>query len=154
MQPPRHYRQTPGLCGPSSLRILFSYYGKELTEQELTELCEATPEYGADHTSLLKTAQKLGFSAQSRSGASLSDIEALLAKDTPVLVGWWSQDDDHYSIVYAVDGEYVHLVDPQEDEPTSKITRQEFEKVWYDLDGPERQRTERWMMWSEKTITN
>lgn len=149
MQPLKHFRQTPGLCGPASLKILLSHYGIEKTEAELATLCKTDPNYGTDHAELLEAASTFGFEVESRSSSSVDELREIIKREIPVIVGWWSTDDDHYSVAYDVDDEFVYLVDPELDEPTRKISIPEFEAIWYDFDGPEQRRDEGWMLWFE-----
>ncbi len=134
------------MCGPASLKILLSHFGKDYSEKELALLCNSTIEHGTDHANLIQVTKDLGFDVESESSATIDELRELVKKDIPVIVGWWSVDDDHYSVVYDVDDEFVYLVDPEIDEPTRKIAIHEFEKIWFDFDGPLERRDEHWMM--------
>lgn len=140
------FRQTPGLCGPASLKILLAHYGHALSEQELSALCGATVEHGTDHAGLVKAVETLGKRANVKTNASIEDLCASIASGDPVLVGWFSGDGDHYSVVFDVDREFVHLMDPELEHGVRRILISDFEKVWYDFDTPEHVKVERWMM--------
>ncbi|MDO8584077.1 MAG: cysteine peptidase family C39 domain-containing protein [bacterium] len=144
------FRQTPGLCGPASLKILLSHYGKEFTEAELAQLCQTTAERGTDHAPLIKAAEKIGGRVIVKKEATLDDVKRFIDKNDPVIVGWWSDDGDHYSVVYDIDDTFVYLMDPQFEEGVTRIEKKTFLDIWYDFDGPESVRVDRWMMALEK----
>ncbi|HEU0050519.1 MAG TPA: cysteine peptidase family C39 domain-containing protein [Patescibacteria group bacterium] len=150
MKPLQPFRQTPGLCGPASLKILLSHYGKDFSEQELAGLCEATVEQGTDHEKLIKAVQVIGEKAYAKSGGTIDEIREYTRKNIPVIVGWWSTDGDHFSVVYHADRKSIWMMDPELDEGIRKMSIEEFEHVWYDFDGPENVRVDRWMMALEK----
>lgn len=146
MKPLKHHRQSPGLCGPASLQILLSHYGKEFTEDELSKLCEATAEHGTDHSGLIKAVEALGERPVVKTGASIEDLRHFVERETPVIVGWWNDTEDHYSVAYELDDETISMMDPQLEEGTRTMAIPDFEKAWYDFDGPENVRVDRWMM--------
>ncbi len=149
MKPLKPFRQSPGLCGPASLKILLSHYGKEYTETELAQLCLATAEHGTSHKDLIQAIKKLGGDPIEKAGATIDEIKAYVDQDIPVIVGWWSADndpDDHFSVVYAVDEKGISMMDPELDEGTRTLSHKAFEQVWYDFDGPENKRVDRWMV--------
>ena len=146
MKPLNPFRQTPGLCGPACLKILLSHYGQEFSESDLATLCNATVDHGTDHADMIDAVRRLGFEPFTRADATLEEVSSYLLDETPVIVGWWSTDGDHYSIVYEIDEENVYLMDPETEEGTRTISRQTFLDNWYDFDGPKNLRIERWMM--------
>jgi len=143
------FRQSPGLCGPASLKILLDYYGRTYTEGELSEICNATAEYGTDHADMVAAVASIGGEPVEKFGASLDDIRGFVDDEIPVIVGWFSEyggQGDHYSVVYAMDNETLSMMDPERDEGSVTMPLDAFEKVWYDFDGPDDVRVERWMM--------
>lgn len=143
------FRQTPGLCGPASLKILLSHYGKDFTEVELAKLCNATTEHGVDHAGLVTAVEAIGEKPLTKTNASIDVLRSYVEKDVPVIVGWYSQHgtpDYHYSVVYAVDDETISLMNPELDEGSETMSIEEFEKLWYDFEGTEDSRTDRWML--------
>lgn len=140
------FRQTPSFCGPASLKILFDYYGKTFTEAELGELCNTTIEHGTNHADMIAAVKKLGHEPVVKENATFDDLKEWIDNGVPVIVGWWSTDDDHYSVVYGLDDKNIHLMDPELDEGRRSMPREEWDKVWYDFESPARFRVERWMM--------
>jgi len=144
------FRQSPGLCGPASLKILMSYYGKDYTEEELTELCNATAEKGTEHADLAAAAEKLGHKPVAKAPATLDDLRDYVARNIPVIVGWWSEfgePDEHYSVVYDIDNKNIYLMDPEVDDTGRRVLPlDEWLRVWYDFEGEPKVKIERWIL--------
>lgn len=141
------FRQSPSFCGPASLKMVLEYYGVEKTEKELGELCKTTFEHGTEHDNLVRAAEMLDFQVQQKPNASLEELKQLVDQGIPVIVGWFSTDEDHFSVVVEITDTDIHLMDPEVDQGHRKMTVSEFEAVWYDNDGPENKRFVHWMMW-------
>jgi ABC-type bacteriocin/lantibiotic exporter with double-glycine peptidase domain len=150
MQPLNPFRQSEGLCGPASLKILLDHYGREFSEAELAHLCNATADIGTDHAGMITAAEQLGEAPHVKQDAGIEDLRGYVDKEIPVIVGWYSDykgvEGSHYSVVYHVDDEMISMMDPERDEGMVTMSISEFEKVWYDFDGPEEARVDRWMM--------
>lgn len=132
----KHFRQTPGLCGPYSLKILFSFFGKDVGIKKLVQLTKATKKYGAEHWNMKTAASKLGAKVYTKANATLKDIEHWVnKKHLPVMVCWFSEDCDHYSVVIGVDKKYVYLCNPELDKPVEKIKKYFFNSVWFGFPG-------------------
>lgn len=144
--PIKHFRQTPALCGPASLKMLFDYYGKFFSESELTDLCSATLERGTDHEGMLSAIRRIGEEPIDKENATFDDIRNYIDKGIPVIVGWWSDDDDHYSVVCDMDEESITIMDPELDDGLRKFTLSEFDEIWHDFDGPENRKVNHWML--------
>ncbi|MEI7741577.1 MAG: cysteine peptidase family C39 domain-containing protein [bacterium] len=148
-KPLKAFRQTPGLCGPASLKILMTHYGKEFTEGEMANLCTATADDGADHSGMMRAAERLGHKPIAMSNASIKDIQWFLDQDVPVIIGWWSdhgEAGDHFSVVYDIEGDIIKMMDPELDAGIREMKIEEFKKVWFDFDGKENVQVKRWMM--------
>ena len=149
MKPLTPFRQTPGFCGPASLKILLSHYGIEKSEQELANLCESTPENGTDHAGLVKAAKALGAVVSVKENATIDDLRTHVENDIPVIVGWWStfgREGDHFSVVYEVGKTKIYLMDPETSSGIRIMPIEDFEKNWHDFDGPDNHPVQRWMM--------
>jgi predicted double-glycine peptidase len=123
-----------------------SHYKKEFTEGEMANLCNATADDGTDHVGMTRAAEHLGHKPITISNASLHDIQHFIDQDVPVIVGWYSTDGDHYSVIYDLENGVVKMMDPEVDAGVREMKATEFEKVWYDFDGKENIRVNRWMM--------
>jgi predicted double-glycine peptidase len=151
----RDLRQSAdGLCGPASLKIAFDYAGRSYEEHEIEKLCRKqsgrrtpTKNYGADHMELVGTAKELGAKVEAHADGTLSDIRRNLRKRKPVIVGWMTDDGDHFSVVYHLTADHVYMMDPDaEDGGRRRMPLREFLRRWHDTDGPEDKPVSRWFL--------
>jgi len=149
MKPLIPFRQSPNMCGPASLKILLSYYDKHHTEDELAKLCESTPEIGTSHAQMIAGAKALGADVAAKDKGTLDDLRHHVENERPVIVGWWSDNEPHFSVVYEVGKTRIFMMDPQTESGIRIMPLEDFEKVWHDLENG-KEPIERWMM----AITN
>jgi len=131
-----HYVQSIGYCGPASLKILLSYFGKVFEEEELAKLALATRESGTEHEGMIQAIKEIGGHAFVKENGTLEELEYFVKKEKlPVIIGWFDKDGDHYSVVVNVTDKNVIIVDPAEDEPERWIDKETFPDVWFDFIG-------------------
>jgi len=134
------FRQTPGLCGPASLKMVMDYYGVSVSEAEIAKAAGATREKGTSIKGLIKAAKHSGFKTFLKKNSSLKDLEYFLNKKIPVIVDWFDEDDGHYSVVVDIDKKKVVLMDPALRKLLIYIRRRVFPRetffrVWFDFPG-------------------
>ncbi len=128
------FRETPGYCGPASLKMVLEYYGVRKSEKELARLSGASRKNGVEAPGLLKAAHKLGFQGSFKDHATFSDIWRYLKQGIPVIVDWFSLTDGHYSVVVGIDKRYIYLQDPELGR-INKLDLVTFKRVWFDFPG-------------------
>jgi predicted double-glycine peptidase len=140
------YRQTPGYCGPASLRIALTKFGKNYSEDELAVLCKSTRDGGTNHADLISALKEIGMETKSGYNGAVSDLKMAITYGS-VIVGWWKpahypphdeEECDHFSVVCDVTSDFVYMLDP-EYEGEGKVVEllipiKEFEELWYDFD--------------------
>src|SRR3989344_8940332 len=132
----KHFLQSTGLCGPASLQILLSYFGKTYTETELAQLAQATMDQGTEHEGMISAAKALGAYVYTKENANIEYLEYFLKKEKlPVIIGWFDKDGDHYSVVVNVTDKNIIIVDPAANEPERWIDRETFPNIWFDFIG-------------------
>jgi len=134
------FRQTPGLCGPASLKMVMDYYGVSVSEAEIAKISGATREKGISTSGLVKAAKHFGFKTFVKENSSLKDLEYFVNKKIPVIVDWFDEDDGHYSVVVDVDEKNIVLMDPALRKILIYIRRkvflrETFFRVWFDFPG-------------------
>ncbi len=134
------FRETPGLCGPASLKMVLDYYGVSVSEQELARLSGSSKEKGTSVSGLVKAAKHFGFKAFLKKNSSLKDLEYFVNKKIPVIVDWFNEDDGHYSVVVDIDKKDVVLMDPALRKILIYIrrkvfSRETFFRIWFDFPG-------------------
>jgi ABC-type bacteriocin/lantibiotic exporter with double-glycine peptidase domain len=131
-----HYVQSIGYCGPASLKILLSYFGKDFEEDELARLALATHEIGTDHEGMVQAIKAIGGYVFVKENGTLAELEYFLKKEKlPVIIGWFDRDGDHYSVVVNVTDKNIIIVDPATDEPERWLDRKLFPNIWFDFVG-------------------
>lgn len=135
------FRQTPGLCGPASLKMVLDFYGKEFSEKELARASGYCPEQGTNPQGILSAAKKLGFQGLLREKSSLDELEAIINKGIPVIVDWFWEDEGHYSVVVGFNKKNIILADPSL-KRLRKMEKEKFLRVWFDFE-PDFMKTEK-----------
>ena len=144
--------QQPWLCGPATLEMMVSFYGKSLTQNEIADATgipyEVITGYGISLHNLAKAVHRLDnrYVLLARYNSTISDL-AEVVKHVPVGVEWrcvfrepdgsiWGE--GHYSIVDSVDLDagLITLVDPFHGENISHedgvIAVDDFSELWWD----------------------
>jgi predicted double-glycine peptidase len=146
------YKQTPGLCGPASIRIALSHYGIQKSEKELAELSKATPQDGTSYNDLKVALRSFGINIEEYRNLDIKESMKKLRKSTkknrPVVVCWMKIEDvsrlfisrkrrsllmdcSHYSVVRKVGKTFVYILDPSESKEL-KVTHDYFLARWWD----------------------
>ena len=126
--------ESPGKCGPTSLRAVLQHYGVERTESELAKACGWTEAEGVSPGAMSDCAKAEGLGARVESGCTLNDLEEWAERGVPVIVDWDPHDDgvdrgSHYSVVVRVTAKAVELMDPEPARIVS-VSRQKFSELW------------------------
>lgn len=128
-----HYRQLDAMdCGPTCLRMVARYYGRNLSAQKLREAAEIGKD-GVNLLGIAQAAEKVGF----RTMAVKVNLEKL-RKDAPLpCIVHWGQ--NHFMVVYKItpgsafrnskaSGGKVYVADPARG--LLKYSFSEFESQW------------------------
>ncbi len=102
---PFFYQEKSYSCGEAALRMLFAYYGLNVSEEEIGAVANWDPDYGTYNTDLLRAAhfsilstaiqnksmrgysgRKIGFPAFQCWGLTIDDLKQLIDKGFPVLI--------------------------------------------------------------------
>jgi ATP-binding cassette subfamily B protein len=91
-------------CGPTCLKIIAKYYGKNLNIQQLRSLSETTRE-GSNLLNLSEAAEQIGFRTL---GVKLS-FEKVNEAPLPCLLHWNA---NHYVVLYKIKNDRIFVSDP------------------------------------------
>lgn len=130
-------------CGPTSLKIVFEYFGYRFSEQRLTKLCGCQGHgFLIDNNNLVEAAKSLGFMVEKKIGATIMDLKNSLKKDCPIIVNYlWNDGEGHFSVVVGVEKGIVSIIDTYTGE-LQIYKSQDFCRVWKNGDGL----AKKWMM--------
>jgi len=137
----RPFRQSAGMCGAASLKMVLDYYGVLVPEREIAKIANATKEKGTSPAGLVKAAEHFGFKAMVKENCSLDDLRRYVDKKIPVIVNWFeNHDGGHYSVVVDINKKNIVLADPLMRRPllysnTRKMPCKRFMEIWFDYIG-------------------
>lgn len=116
------YKQPDAMdCGPTCLRMVAKYYGKNVTLQELRSLANTTRE-GSSLLGLSDAAEKIGL----RTLGVKVTYEKMLEDATMPCIAHWNQ--NHFVVVYKMKKDKVYIADPGHG--LLVYTKTEFLKSW------------------------
>lgn len=116
------YKQLDSMdCGPTCLRIITKFYGKNISLKEIKEACPISRE-GSSILTLSRAAESLGF----RTLPSKVTFQTLIDEAPLPLIAYWKN--QHYVVVYRIEKKYVFISDPAYGK--IKLTKEEFLNGW------------------------
>ncbi len=136
-------RQTSGLCGPASLKMVLDYYGFSLSEKKLAKLAGAMREKGVSPQGLIKALKSLNFHGFWKQRGKIEDLKRFIKLGCPVIVDWFSEYEGHYSVVIGFEKDKIILMDP-EIAGVKKFPIKEFKLIWWDFEGPSIKNPKKW----------
>jgi len=123
-----------GSCGPASLKIVLNHFEIKKSEKELKKLLKCSTA-GVELEDLLRIAKKIGLNGFVKENSNIKEIKKILKKKTySIIVGWFSEDDGHYSVVSHIDKENVYLQDPEIGHIRA-MRIEKFKRIWFDFPG-------------------
>ena len=138
-------------CGRAVVKTLLKSLGRETDDALLQDNLKTNPRTGTHPTRIVSTLRQMGLNLVEKVGAELADLEKMVSEGYYCLVvyqAWGSRrerrrlESGHYSLVYAVDGESVHLADPLVEESDGfgmgeglkRMPKLKFDNDWRDQD--------------------
>lgn len=127
-------------CGPACVKMILSYYGIDVTEDDICTHCDHTYELGCTNEAIQKALDHYGIASIIKTNCDLADIEYWIRHHIPVIIDWFTpginpgpedMPNGHASIIVGIDRERVYMLDPENGQHRS-ILREEFMRVWFD----------------------
>lgn len=126
------FRQTTEYsCGPAVLRMVFSFYGLDLSEKELIKKLKTSKKTGTKNEMIVKVAESKGFDVYVNNESSVEEVASFVTKNIPVIVNLVGPDDNegHFVVIKDVASDTITYADPS-DGDSQKIKVIDFEKRW------------------------
>ncbi len=122
-----HYRQLDSMdCGPTCLRMVAKYYGKNYNLPYLREKCYIDKE-GVSLRGISEAAELIGLRTVAVKISTFSDGEKSSLEDVPLpAILHWQQ--RHFVVLYKINKTHAWIADPSDGK--HKLTIEEFEKYW------------------------
>ncbi len=114
-------------CGPTCIRMIASYYGKEYSLQALREKSHIDRE-GVSIKGIADAAESIGFrtlAVKLPYGSSNKEEDSLMDMPLPCIVHWQQ---NHFVVAYKMNKKEIWLSDPKSGR--RKISKEEFERNW------------------------
>jgi len=107
-------------CGPTCLRMVAKYYGKNFSLQRLRDVCGINRE-GVSLLGISEGAEKIGF----RTTGVRVDLELLSEVELPCILHWRQ---NHFVVLYRIKNDFYYISDPARG--LVKYTQAEFLSNW------------------------
>lgn len=107
-------------CGPTCLRMIAKYYGKNISLQKLRDISGINRE-GVSLLGISEAAEKIGF----RTSAARLYLKELAETDLPVILHW---NQNHFVVLYKIKNNRYYIADPAK--ALIIYTETEFTKHW------------------------
>lgn len=145
------YKQIPLACGPTCLKMIFSYHGLKLSLTEIIKKIGNLKKYGTKTVKLAELAKKLGFKIHCYSYEKklakdfceikipdLEDIIKFLKQQIPVIIAvnmsiLYNQkpsNKGHFVVINGYDKNVFFYIDPQ-DAKEHQISKNHLMFAWY-----------------------
>lgn len=113
-------------CGPTCLKMITKYYGKNFSLPFLRENCYIGKQ-GVSLLGIATAAEKIGL----RTLAVQIDIQTIIEEKPVPFIAHWNQ--NHFVVVYKITNKTVFVADPASQ--LLEYTHQEFKKAWIQAGG-------------------
>ncbi len=118
-------------CGPTCLRMVAKYYGKNFSAPYLREKCYID-KMGVSMRGISEAAESIGMRSM------VVHIPLMESQDQPSLqsvplpaILYWEQ--NHFVVLHKINGKHAWIADPKQDK--RKISIKELEKAWTNTEG-------------------
>ncbi|MFC1465045.1 MAG: C39 family peptidase [Candidatus Brachytrichaceae bacterium NZ_4S206] len=131
----RHEQQTWNNCGPATVSMLLSYFGRTETQRQAARFLKPDREdKNVSPDELAAYAQSLGFEARVIAGGDLSLIRTFVANGLPVIVETWfipepNDEMGHYQLVIGYDEDELIFYDSYQG-PDVRAPVAQFDPLW------------------------
>ncbi|MEX0909762.1 MAG: peptidase C39 family protein [Candidatus Paceibacterota bacterium] len=140
---PFYKQDTDYTCGPTSLQMVFSFFGSFKSEAELAKNLLTNREIGTTHQRMIEVVIDNGFFCYVNNSSKFSELKEFISRGLPIIVDFIEPTDEerHYAVVTGVSNGKVILNDPANGKGF-ELEKKDFLLRWCDSST----RSERWMM--------
>ncbi len=130
-------------CGAAALQMTFYFYGKLISEEELTKRLQIDKDRGTEHSQMIKVITDEGLYAYANNESSLEEADGFIKSDIPIIVNFIEpgENSGHYAVVIGIDENNIILNDPWHGEKF-KMNKDEFVERWQSENGGHK----RWLL--------
>lgn len=123
-------------CGPTTLQMVFAFYGKRFSESSLTERLHTKQSSGTSHGPMIEVSREEGFYVYVNNNSTIEEIATLIGRNIPVIINFIepSSEEGHYSVVVDTTEDNMIFHDPWNGEEV-KMDITTFTKRWRSEDN-------------------
>ena len=131
---PHFIQSDDSTCGPASLKMIFAYYGVDISEKEIAYACNHTYEFGCQGEDMVCAANHFGFEVYLKNNSTIEEIERLIDVNVPVIVDWFCGDppEGHSSVCIGYSENNLFILDPYIEE-MRVVNKSDFVRCWFDF---------------------
>lgn len=128
---PYFKQDTTYTCGPTSLQMVFAYFGIRTAEAAVAREVAATANVGTIHQQMIDAVRRRGLHCYVNDNATLNELQFLHSLRLPVIVRFLEseKEEDHYGVVVGCSENEIVLNDPWHGEHVM-LTHDEFTPRW------------------------
>jgi len=132
-------------CGPACLQMVFSFFGKRESQENIAHLANTSPQKGTSRKNMGKATAGVGFSCCCKNNSTIGEIKRFIKLGLPVIVSYTepTTEEGHYAVVVGYTARKLILNDPFNGKEFS-IKNEDFVSRWYDHERS--RRFKRWIM--------
>ncbi len=122
-------------CGPTCLAMVFDYFKKDHSYDEIVRLCESVPGSGTKNDLLVMAIESHNLIAKVIQDATLRHLEESFCEKQLVIVNYFNplSQVGHFALLQGFDGEDIILSDPKNGDGY-RIALSHFERLWHNHD--------------------
>jgi len=147
---PMRGQENESWCGPACIQeILKRRLKLGISQAELSRRMNTTEENGTSQEDMVRILREFGLDIYATTTKPLDKLNKIRKKGAEIILNWMSgrneENDGHYSILDALNENYIGLNNPSFKGSYNILRRQDFENIWYDIEADGR-RVDKWAL--------
>lgn len=126
-------------CFPACLKMVLSFYGVDVQEKKLRDLCDVSEGRGATWFDAKRAVESFGSNFKMKVNATIDELKNLVENGVPVIVSvdifdlGWDKHQGHTIVILQINNELIYH-DPQRGREL-KIAKEKFIAIWKKRDN-------------------
>lgn len=126
-------------CFPACLRMILSFYGMDIQEKKLRDLCNVSEGRGATWHDAKRVIENFGLNFKMKVNGTIDELKGLVENGVPVIVSLdifdlgWDKHQGHTIVILQINDELIYH-DPQRGGEL-RIAKERFIEIWKKRDN-------------------
>lgn len=127
-------------CFPACLRMVLSFYGLEVQEKKLRDLCNVSEGRGATWHDAKHAVESFGLNFKMKVNGTIDELKDLVENEIPVIVSLdifdlgWDKHQGHAIVILQIINDELIYHDPQRGREL-RIAKEKFIEIWKKRDN-------------------